>query len=471
MKLVWFRTDLRSVDNTALNQALSQGDSVAALFIATPGQWHSHRKSLLQADLIYRRLFELQKELELLNIPFFYAETDTFENSISVIKTIVDEFEVDELFFNLEYEINERQRDEIAEKTLIDKGVNVRTFHDKCVFPPGAVLNKKNEYFKVFTPFKNAWLNLVSVPSIIKPQSAKPMNLNSSQKKWLLSESSSFSYPRESSNDWNVSFDGIRQQLRSFCSDKLSDYNNTRDFPFIDGTSQLSPYLAIGVLSVRQCLARVQLTYPDYRSQGADVWIGELIWREFYQHLIWYRQDLCMGKDFHSWGKNVVWKYSSDNLEKWQRGQTGYPIIDAAMRQLNHTGWMHNRLRMIVASFLIKDLHIDWREGEAYFMEQLIDGDFPANNGGWQWCASTGCDGQPYFRIFNPVSQSKKFDADGVFIKKWIPELALVPSRYIHEPWKWDGVKNLSYPEPMVDHNEERKLTLELYQLAKDKSH
>ncbi len=471
MKLVWLRTDLRSVDNTALNQALSQGDSVAALYIATPGQWHSHHKSCLQADLIYRRLFELQKELSELNVPLLYAETDTFDGCLSVINRVVDEFNVGELLFNLEYEMNERQRDVLVEKMLGAKGVNVRTFHDKCVMPPGTILNKQNEYFKVFTPFKNSWLNVVPPSSIVKPQPAKPINLDNSQKKWLLSESSPFSYPREPSDAWDVSFDSIRQRLRSFCGEHLSDYHQARDFPSIAGTSQLSPYLAIGALSVRQCLARVNLMYLNCRSEGADIWVSELIWREFYQHLIWHRQDLCMGKDFHAWGKNIVWQSYPENLEKWKQGQTGYPIIDAAMRQLNQTGWMHNRLRMIVASFLIKDLHINWREGEAYFMEKLIDGDFPANNGGWQWCASTGCDGQPYFRIFNPASQSKKFDADGVFIKKWVPELASVPSRYIHEPWKWDGVKNLSYPSPMVDHNEERKLTLELYQSAKDKIH
>lgn len=471
MKLVWLRTDLRAVDNTALEHALRSGEKVGALFIATPEQWDAHQKSKIQADFIYRRLFALQQELAQLNVPLFYAQTDTFNDSIVLLENMIDELSISEVFFNLEYEINERKRDAVVQQRLNAKGIGVQAFHDKCVLPPGSVLNKQDDYFKVFTPFKNAWLKLAHVPVITNPQPAKAMELTESESRWLLSETSPFSYPRESSDKWSVSFDDIRQKLRLFCSERLSQYHSNRDFPFVDGTSMLSPYLAIGALSVRQCLARVNLIYPEQRPEGADVWVSELIWREFYQHLIWFREDLCLGKDFHSWGKNVQWQYSPELFEQWKNGQTGYPIVDAAMRQLNQTGWMHNRLRMIVASFLIKDLHINWRQGESYFMQQLIDGDFPANNGGWQWSASTGCDGQPYFRIFNPVSQGKKFDADGEFIKHWLPELTSVPAKFVHEPWKWPGVKSLSYPAPVVDHNEERKLTLELYKLAKDTDH
>jgi deoxyribodipyrimidine photo-lyase len=201
---------------------------------------------------------------------------------------------------------------------------------------------------------------------------------------------------------------------------------------------------------------------------GREVWQSELIWREFYQHLIYFEPKLSKGHSFTMWGDNLVWRNNPAEIEAWKRGRTGYPIIDAAMAQLNNTGWMHNRLRMVVASFLVKDLHVDWRIGEEYFMSNLIDGDYAANNGGWQWCASTGCDGQPYFRIFNPITQGEKFDSDGSFIRRWIPELETVPEQYIHKPWCWPKAKSLSYPSPIVDHKTEREITLALYKNAKE---
>ncbi|RQW64919.1 deoxyribodipyrimidine photo-lyase [Vibrio viridaestus] len=468
MNLVWLRTDLRTVDNTALNSAMATGEPTLAIFIATPGQWKQHDKSEIQADLIYRRLFELKGELLDLNVPLLYQEVDSFSDSIDVVHRVVKDFEVKQLYFNNEYELNERRRDAEIEQTFEQDDIDIHRYDDKCLLAPGAVLNKQGDYFKVFTPFKNSWLKLAYTPEIKKLAAGKPYALNEKQKAWLLSESSSFTYPRISSAQWGVKFDEIRSVLRRFCKESIRQYHQNRDFPAIDGTSQLSPYLAIGAISVRQCLARVNMSFPDGQPDGAATWISELIWREFYQHLVWFRDDISIGKSFHDWGQWLHWHENEEFFEKWASGETGYPIVDAAMRQLNQTGWMHNRLRMIVASFLTKDLHINWRKGESYFMSKLIDGDFPANNGGWQWCASTGCDGQPYFRIFNPITQGQKFDPNGEFIKRWVPELGPVPSKFIHEPWKWAGVKNLSYPEQIVDHSKERKLTLELYKAAKD---
>jgi deoxyribodipyrimidine photo-lyase len=248
----------------------------------------------------------------------------------------------------------------------------------------------------------------------------------------------------------------------------MPEYHERRDYPAMDMTSRLSPYLTLGIISVRQCLARLHQSQPSHNNAGADTWLSELIWREFYQHLIYFWPEICKGNNFHEWANNLVWNQNGEDwLRKWQSGETGYPIVDAAMRQLNQTGWMHNRLRMIVASFLTKDLHIDWRHGEQYFMRQLIDGDFAANNGGWQWSASTGCDGQPYFRIFNPITQGERFDPHGQFIRQYIPELSAVPDKYIHSPWLWGGVKSLSYPAPIVDHKREREITLGVYKEAK----
>lgn len=251
-------------------------------------------------------------------------------------------------------------------------------------------------------------MSLFQPPIIAKSQPAEPWTLSSEWASWVWNSAQTFDYPRVDSQSWPVDFETIRNQLRDFCREQVQNYHQLRDFPAREGTSVLSPYLAIGALSARQCVARLyRESSMGALSEGAQVWLSELIWREFYQHLVAIEPNISKSRDFHEWGSRLEWWNDNEKFQRWCEGTTGYPIVDAAMRQLNQTGWMHNRLRMIVASFLTKNLHIDWRWGERYFMSKLIDGDYAANNGGWQWCASTGCDGQPYFRIFNPVSQGR----------------------------------------------------------------
>lgn len=470
MKLVWLRRDLRAVDNTALNSAIASGEPVTAVFIATPEQWHQHHMAPRQADLIYRRLSALQQELKALNIPLLYKEVSDFEQAAKSIVEIAKMCEANEVLVNQDYEVNEQARDKQAQSALAQQGIGWQSYHDKCIIPAGSLLNKQGQYFKVFTPFKKAWLAVAGVPIISATQSAAKSALAKAVQPLVWNQQQLFSYPREDSSGWEVDFESIRSQLRSFCQERMDSYHEQRDFPAIDGTSSLSPYLAIGALSARQCMARLYAeSKMGFLSQGAQTWLSELIWREFYQHLLTFEPKLCKGKDFLYWGRYVKWWQEHDHFERWCRGETGYPIVDAAMRQLNQTGWMHNRLRMIVASFLTKDLHIDWRWGERYFMSKLVDGDYAANNGGWQWCASTGCDGQPYFRIFNPITQGEKFDESGAFIRHWIPELSSVPDKYIHAPWLWAGVNSVLYPSPIVDHKAEREVTLDMYKQARDK--
>lgn len=469
MQLMWFRRDLRVEDNTALQSALNTQQPVYAIYIATPTTWQQHDLSGIQADLIYRRLFELQNDLARLNVPLLYLEVETYQQSVDALLELSQTLQAERIVFNREYEVNELARDaRLSDRAPID----VRGVDDKCLFPPGSVLNQQGQYFKVFTPFKRKYLaRLETEPLVIsktQPAAAMPSHDIDDGSLPVFSVHSPFTYPRDSSQSYPVATRAIRQRLRDFCDETIDRYQLERDRPALDSTSQLSPYLAIGALSVRQCLARAQFGCTPPLNDGRETWVSELVWRDFYQHLLHFEPKLAKGHNFVVWTEKVRWPGSSAHLELWQQGKTGYPIVDAAMRQLNQTGWMHNRLRMVVASFLTKDLHVHWREGERYFMQQLVDGDYAANNGGWQWSASTGCDGQPYFRIFNPIAQGERFDSKGEFVRKWVPELQSVPDKYIHQPWKWTESDNLFYPKPMVDHKSEREITLCLFQDAKD---
>lgn len=466
--LVWFRRDLRLHDNLALAAACRhRAARVVALFISTPEQWKNHVMSPRQAAFIQAQLNALQQALAEKGIPLLFEEVDDFAGSIETVKAVCEQHDVSHLFYNYQYEVNERERDAAVEKAL--PHVVCEGFDDSVILPPGAVTTGNHEMYKVFTPFKNAWLKrlkegmpeCVSAPARRENGSVSsalvPINLHYPQQ-----EFDPVLFPAEEK--------AAIARLRQFCQQGAGEYDECRDFPAIEGTSRLSASLATGGLSPRQCLHRLLAEQPQALDGGAgSVWLNELIWREFYRHLMTYHPNLCKHRPFILWTDRVRWRDRAEDLQAWQEGRTGYPIVDAAMRQLNATGWMHNRLRMIAASFLVKDLLIDWRKGERYFMSQLIDGDLAANNGGWQWAASTGTDAAPYFRIFNPTTQGEKFDREGEFIRRWIPELSHVPGKAIHEPWKWAMKESitLDYPQPIVDHKLARQQTLAAYEAAR----
>jgi len=466
--LVWFRADLRLHDNLALAAACrNQNARVLALFIATPGQWRRHDMAPRQAAYLHAHLNNLRQQLAEKGIPLIYAEVDDFAAQESKVAAICAEHEVTDLFYNYQYEVNEQQRDRRLEQKL--KAVTFQGFDDSVILPPGSVMTGSHEMYKVFTPFKNAWLRRLKegLPECAAaparregetiPDAAAPLD---------------FDYPQEpfDADLFPASEKAAIARLRQFCQQGAGEYDARRDFPAIEGTSRLSACLTLGVLSARQCLHRLLAEQPQALEGGPGaVWLNELIWREFYRHLMTYHPDLCKHRPFIRWTEKVAWQQDDDSLKAWQEGRTGYPIVDAAMRQLNETGWMHNRLRMITASFLIKDLLIDWRTGERYFMSRLIDGDLAANNGGWQWAASTGTDAAPYFRIFNPTTQGQKFDADGAFIRRWLPELTALPDKALHDPWSWADKqgRSLDYPRPVVDHKQARAATLAAYEAAR----
>jgi len=460
--LVWFRDDLRLHDHPALYAASLRNEPLQAIYFVTPGQWEKHDLAPIKADLMERQINQLGTELAELGIPLTVLEVEDYQQLPAAFLSFCQQQKITQLFVNRDIGVYELQRDLAVQQQCDAANIHVQWFDARCVFAPGTVLTGSKEMFKVFTPFSKAWLKrLMAEGYQVWP---KPV----SRGEVLNWSSVQFDYPKTDSHVWPVGEESVLARLRDFCAEKVDVYGEQRDFPAIAGTSQLSPYLALGIITVRQCLAAMQGALgqlPFERGAAGFVWLNELIWREFYQHLLVAFPHLSKHKAFKPDTEHVRWLWDETRFNAWCEGKTGYPIVDAAMRCLKQTGWMHNRLRMIVASFLTKDLHIDWRHGERYFMQQLIDGELAANNGGWQWAASTGADAAPYFRIFNPTTQGQRFDEKGIFIKQWLPELAKVPEKYIHTPHSWLAISqtNHLYPAPIVEHAESRSIALSLF--------
>lgn len=312
MILVWFRRDLRTLDHTALKAALDTGQPVVACFVATPEQWQEHHMAPMQADLIARRLEHVHQELTELNIPLLYKEVPRFDDCTKVICDWADKLNATAAMVNINYEVNEVELDRKVSQALDNRGVEFHAFHDKCVHAPTTVLNKQGEYFKVFTPFKRAWLQKFSLPTVSKPQRQNelPSEQLEAVKQDAFDADFTFSYPRESSKAWCASTNDILKQLRTFARERSDGYQMKRDFPAIDGTSQLSPYLAIGALSPRQCIARLYAENPQPDlSEGKATWLSEIIWREFYQHLLVFEPKLVKGRGFIDWEDKIQWSY------------------------------------------------------------------------------------------------------------------------------------------------------------------
>ncbi|MCL1043516.1 deoxyribodipyrimidine photo-lyase [Shewanella marisflavi] len=464
--LLWLRRDFRVHDNPALTEALRLGVK-QALFIATPGQWQHHDMAPIKVDLIRRHLALMASQLKEYGIALQVLTAADYTQQVNLLNDFCQRQGIKLLLANSEPELDEVIRD----KQLLDTGLDLRLWQNDTILPPGSVRNQQGEMFKVFTPFKKAWLKHVTSSGIeCLPTPAKPSTPVLQTTPDLTLESIEFDYPKVDSSRWPDSAQVMENLLPSFWEDKLLDYAERRDFPAIKGTSGLSPYLAIGAISPRWLALQLVQRHPEviYDMQhGAFSWLNELIWRDFYKHLLFHFPELIKGKSFQPKYQSLPWPNNQAHFQAWCEGRTGYPIVDAAMKQLRHTGWMHNRLRMIVASFLTKHLLVDWHWGERFFMQHLIDGDFSANNGGWQWAASTGCDAQPYFRIFNPITQSQKFDPQGQFIRKYLPELNDVPDKQIHFPHEYlesQGKMGI-YPAPIVDHKAARLRALAFYKV------
>ncbi len=474
--LVWFRRDLRLDDHAALHRALRHARQVWCVFVFDTTILDSLPRADRRVEFIWHSVEELDRLLRERGGGLLVRHGDPR----SEIPALARALHVQAVHVNRDYEPAAVARDAKVRGALAEAGISFLSWKDQVVFEHEEVMTAGGTPFSVFTPYKNAWLKkldpfyLKAYPverhahALVAPPAALDRGLpRLSDLDFLPTDMATRLHPGAS---------GGAHLLLDFL-ERIDHYEDTRNFPAVKGPSYLSVHLRFGTVSIRQ-LARLAHERMVGGSRGAEVWLSELIWRDFYFQILHHHPRVvghCFKPDYDA----VKWDHGhhADALfAAWCEGRTGYPLVDAAMRQLNQTGWMHNRLRMIVASFLTKDLGVDWRLGERYFAAQLNDYDLAANNGGWQWAASTGCDAQPYFRIFNPVTQSEKFDPEGRFIRRYLPELVRVPDKFIHAPWTMGGIDQtacrtkigVDYPGPIVDHAAARERTLSRFGVVKN---
>lgn len=481
--LVWFRSDLRLHDNTALHHACRAaggpgGQGVVALFIISPGQWRRHNWAPAKVDLILRTLRHLSAGLAALNIPLLIEHADDLHSVPGIVLATARRHQCTGLHFNREYELDESRRDAAVEAAFARAALRATGHTDQVCFEPGGIRTGEGRFYTVFTSFRKAWIahhdrtgGLTVHPA---PARQEPLGIAPSAVPPHIDGFRSAIPP----DLWPGGESHALARLRAFADTAIHTYKTDRDRPSISGTSRLSPYLAIGAISPRQCLHAAieanQRWRPAARpleqgSPGILQWITELLWREFYIHITAGFPRVCMRRAFRPATDRIRWSGAEEHFEAWKAGRTGVPIVDAGMRQLLAEGWMHNRVRMITAMYLTKNLFIDWRRGEEWFMQNLVDGFFASNNGGWQWSASTGTDAAPYFRVFNPVSQSRKFDPAGDYIRRYVPELAGIDGPRIHDPWMLPDLARarLDYPQPLVDLSASRARAIGAFQSLK----
>lgn len=466
MQLIWFRQDLRIHDHAALWQATQQGPCIA-LAVLSPEQWQLHQDARIKIDFYLRRLKYLKQQLQQLNIPLIILNIPLWENLASEILNLCQTLKIENLHANIEVGVNELERDAQVQQLLEQQQIRIELYHDRTLFPLGSIRNQANQAYQVYSAFKKKCYErlILDVPACYPEIEAQdPIQLSTKLPNVDLEKFSADYVVEHAAQLWPAEDRTALDLLDDFIEDKMAHYKTDRDLPAVDGTSRLSPYLNIGVISVRQCMqALFQDGYFQIEDVGQQTWLDELLWREFYLQTLFDFPRVSKHQPFKQNTHKIQWRNAPEDLAAWQQGQTGIPIVDAGMRQMLATGWMHNRVRMITAMFLCKNLLIDWRLGEAWFMQHLIDGDLAANNGGWQWCASTGMDAVPYFRIFNPVSQSLKFDPNGDYIRQWVPELAHLDAKSIHEPYAKNPDLELDYPKPIVDLKASRVRAIEAF--------
>jgi len=471
--LVWFRRDLRDFDHAALHHALVAADAVYCAFVfdrdildALP------TRADRRVEFIHDSLVELAASLRERGGALIVRHGRARDE----IPRLAAELRVGAVYANHDYEPHARDRDEAVARSLAERSIAFHTSKDHVVFERDEIVTQARRPFVVFTPYRNAWqkaltpFHLKAYPidrhahALAKPPRGVAAALPSLD---------AIGFERTNLRKLKVRT-GMTGGAALFADFKrrIDAYREARDYPAVKGPSYLSVHLRFGTVSVRELAAFAHARSLERGGDGASTWLNELVWRDFYAQVLWHHPDAATMALKPAY-RELAFPNDASRLAAWRDARTGYPIVDAAMRQIATTGYMHNRLRMIVASFLVKDLLVDWRLGEKYFADALIDYDLASNNGGWQWAASTGCDAQPYFRIFNPVAQSERFDPDGAFIRRYVPELAALADDEIHAPWRVPAdvqrakgvVVGRDYPPPIVDHALAREQALALYRV------
>jgi deoxyribodipyrimidine photo-lyase len=470
--LVWFRRDLRAFDHAALHHALMASERVYCVFVYDTTILAGLPAADRRVDFIHACIAELAAELQQLGGHLIVQHSDP----AAAIPALAAQLGVDAVYCNHDYEPQAIARDAAVAAALAQDGRAWHSFKDQVIFEKSEILSQTSSVFSVYTPYKNAWLKqLAADPSVLAPFHVEPYAdrlapAPADAPPLPALEQLGFRPSNLRSLAIPTGMSGASSLFDDFLT-RIASYGAARDFPAVKGPSYLSLHFRFGTLSVRHLVRTVvDLMARGAGGEGAAVWLAELIWREFYAMILFHNPHVVGGAYKPAYDA-IQWETGPEAdaaFDAWCEGRTGYPLVDAAMAQLNQTGYMHNRLRMVTACFLIKDLGIDWRRGEAYFALHLNDFDLASNNGGWQWAASSGCDAQPYFRIFNPVTQSERFDSAGKFIRRYLPQLKSLDDKAIHAPWL--APHHCDYPPPIVMHDEARKRTLERYAVVKSPS-
>ena len=468
--LVWLRNDLRMDDNPSLKQACIESEEVHCIYIHSPEQITAHNEASCKVEFIIENLINLNKSLKEFNIPLTIISSKGFSDNAEKIIETIKKRSITKVYWNNVFGADEQKRDQGVKQILETNNINYETFDDQIVFAPGTIKTGENKPYSVFTPFKRRWVENFNLDLL---DIEYEYSIKNNTEVFSNVEDFDFDYKKSHSVDmslWKIGEQNALSILMNYLDENIYRYSTDRNDPIIDGTSRLSPYLSMGIISSKRCILEALKKNNfelDSGEKGITKWIDEIVWREFYRNIMFSFPKVSKGMPFQDYTKNIKWRFNEEEFDAWKNGRTGFPIIDSAMRQLLSEGWMHNRLRMVVAMFFTKNMLHDWRLGEAYFMQNLLDGDFSSNNGGWQWSSSTGTDAAPYFRIFNPTTQSKNFDSDGLFIKKYVPELKELDKKEIHDPV--EKVRNhLNYPSQILDLKQSRLRAIEAFNSAKN---
>jgi deoxyribodipyrimidine photo-lyase len=468
--IVWIRRSLRIYDNTALVEASKEHDEIIPFYVVDDEYFENTELGYPRVNFWHDSLVDLKNSLK-------EDEKDLVVRKgkpIQKLEEIIEQTDADKVYFNRDYSPYSKHRDEKAKELGEDLGIEMESFKDIVMFEKEEILTNSGTPYKVYSYYRNKWFER-DKPRPEEPKDYDVPDLDSDEIPSV--EELGFEKPDEMEWIWESGRESGKATLEDF-KDRIWNYEKKRDLAAEDKTSKLSPHLKFGTVSIREAFwmaERIKAKNPDKDTSGIETWQEELAWRDFYFQIMW-NFPYCVEKPFLDQYESIEWEQDEEKWQKFIEGKTGYPFVDAGMRQLKATGWMHNRLRMVVTSFCAKDLHLDWKKLHSYFKKNFVDAELSAMIGGIQWAYSIGTDAQPYFRVFNPWTQGENYDPKGEYIRKWVPELEDVPDEHIHEPHKMNKLQQndcgveigKDYPEPIVDHDEERKKAVEMFEEARE---